>query len=164
MIGIIRFNEFLLELKADVNNALLVDDPTFKGKIGDIVISPTELHLTKKISDKKGIVLAVKMADSDMQLDSIDAYSEMNHNLWFIIEKNGPGSQTESQELKSYATYQKIMSCIKDYIMQRGQNGNVCGGDETISETKPFRTEWEYQVYGGFNGISVSFDLQDFGL
>ena len=181
MIPIIRFNEFLLEMQAEVN-ALLAEQ-TFvwrnnawvytggydavtgsnTGKLIDtIIISPTETHLIKKIKESTGIVLAVQLAQSDTEAESVDNYSENDNELFFILEKTDPSAFTDQNEQYHYAKLQLVMKLVKEYILSRGLNGNACGGDETIS--KPFHTEWEYSAFGGFNGLSVSFNLKNFEL
>jgi len=181
MIPIIRFNEFLLELQAEVNtllskyafifrnnmwvytedeDAILGND---KGKqIDTIIISPTESHLIKKIKEATGIVLAVQLAQSDTEAESVDNYSENDNELFFILEKVDPAQFTEQNEQYHYAKLQLVIKLVKEYILSRGMNGNMCGGDETIS--KPFHTEWEYSIFGGFNGLSISFNLRNFNL
>jgi len=126
------------------------------------LISPTEQHLVKKIADKKGIILAVKMPDADAQVEDADNYSEMNHQLFFLLEKIDPGSHKDTTETMHYAKMQAIMKLVKEYALEHGLSSVVRDGNELLA--KPFKTEWEYQVYGGFNGISVSFDFQDFEL
>lgn len=181
MIDITRFNEMLIELKADVNskfdssklaykNGYWVYDPlraggngTTEGRaIDQIILSPTESHIIKKLSDKKGICIAVKMADADSNIETIDNYSELNHQLFFVLEKCNPGDFTDQTEREHYQKMQLITRLVKEYLKSIGLNGIDCGGEETLS--KPFHTEWEYQTYGGFNGMSISFDLQDFRL
>jgi hypothetical protein len=154
MINITRFCELLLELKADVNNQI-------SPGIDCLIVSPTERHLVHKLKDTQGVVLAVKMPDADTEIKSKDNYSENNHCLFFLIEKIDPGSHDNLQERQHYAKMQAIMKLIKEWLLESGLNGNLCGGSETLS--KPFKTEWEYQ-YEGHNGLSISFDLKDFSL
>lgn len=181
MIDITRFNEMLLELQSDVNNRIDQSKLAFKkgywvydalnasvdknseGKqIDHIIISPTEGHIVKKLKDRKGICLAVKMADADSSIESEDNYSEQNHQLFFLIEKCNPADFTDQLEREHYQKMQYVMRLVKEYLKSIGLNGDACGGNETLS--KPFHTEWEYNIYGGFNGLSISFDLQDFRL
>lgn len=162
MINLVRFQEFIAEMKAVVNTRLVEELPGLKKKIDHVHISPTESHLIKKIANKSGVILAVKLAEADSEIESIDSYSEMNHELWFVLEKVDPGIMTDAKELTHYAELQQIMRVVKEYVMEQGLTGNVFGGDETLA--KPFHTEWEYQAFGGFNGLSTSFDLQDFEL
>lgn len=184
MIPVNRFHEMLLELQADVNkqinrgqwilkNGYWIDDgvwiddgkyptgPEYGRMIDEIVVSPTEQHLVHKLKDTRGIVLAANMAGADTEFKSDDNYSEMNHCLFFLLEKIDPGSHDNALERKHYAKMQSIMTLIKEWLFKRGLYGNICGGDETIS--KPFNTEWEYQ-YIGHNGLSITFDLKDFSL
>lgn len=181
MIDITRFNELLLDIQNYVNQKMDVSKLSYKkgywvydalhsssegtstGKgIDQIIISPTETHIIKKLSDKKGICLAVKMADSDSVMQSTDNYWEQNHQLFFVIEKCNPGDFTSQTEREHYAKMQEITRLVKEYMKDHGLNGTSCQGDETLS--KPFHTEWEWQIFGGFNGLSISFDLQDFRL
>lgn len=181
MIDITRFNEMLLELQSDVNNKIdssrlaykngyWVYDPLHGGSEGvaegrvidHIILSPTESHIVKKLKDRKGMCLAVKMADADTKIESEDNYSEDNHQLFFLLEKCNPGDFTDQTEREHYQKMQYVMRLVKEYLKSIGFNGINCGGEETLS--KPFHTEWEYQTYGGFNGLSISFDLQDFRL
>jgi len=154
MIPVIRFNEFFLELKAEVNE-------TVSKQISNVICSPTEQHLIKKLKDSNGLILAVKMPDSDSNIENSDNFSEANHCIVFLIEKVDPGQYYDSNELAHYASIQETMRKLKELILTHGLNGNICG-EETLS--KNFRTEWEYQIYGGFNGLSISFDLKDFAL
>jgi hypothetical protein len=185
MIPINRLYDFLTELQLWVNNEISnenwvlsdgvwVDDDHWidnghvntkktLGKVIDsILISPTESHLGKKIKDRAGIVLAVKMPDADTEYESIDNYSEHNHQLWFLLEKINTDSVKDATERMHYTKMQSINRLVKQYIIEHGMNTTYYDGEETLS--KPFRTEFEYQVFGGFNGVSTSFDLQDFEL
>ena len=185
MIRINRLKDILTDLQLTVNNlidgenwvlsdGLWIDDdhwidtgkitvkPVLGKVIDHILISPTESHLIKRLSDKKGIVLAVKMPDADANVEDSDNYSEMNHQLFFLLEKIDPGTHNDTVETAHYAKMQAIMKLVKEYALDHGLSSITRDGDELLA--KPFHTEWEYQVYGGFNGISVSFDLQDFEL
>lgn len=181
MIDITRFNEMLLELQAYVNNSLdagmlsqkngywVYDtlqanaDGVQEGKqIDHVIVSPTESHMVKKLSDRKGICLAVKMADSDTVMETADNYREENHQLFFVLEKCSPGDFTDQTEREHYRKMQEVARLVKEYLQRIGHNGVDCGGEETLS--KPFHTEWEYQIYGGYNGLSISFDLEDYRL
>lgn len=181
MIDITRLHEMLLELKADVNSQIDQSKLSFKkgywvydplhnstegileGKgIDQIIVSPTESHIVKKLKDSKGVCLAVKMPDSDFGIDTVDNYWEENHQLFFLLEKCNPGDFTDQTEREHYQKMQIIMRLVKEYLKNIGMNGVGCGGEETLS--KAFHTEWEYQTFGGFNGLSISFDLRDFKL
>lgn len=154
MISILRFDAFISQAVDAVNAFALT-------QIKSVKLSPTESALIKKLSDTSGLVLAVKFPDADSNISSIDEYNEANHCLLFLLEKVDPGKFSKQKELEHYDNIQKVMQKVKEFILESGLNGSLDEG-ETLS--KPFRTEWEYQIYGGFNGLSISFDLKDFRL
>jgi len=185
MINVNRLNDFIAALQLEVNNlidgeswvlseGLWIDDDhwiddgkvhtnVLLGKVIDhVIISPTESHLIKKIADKKGIVLAVKLPDADAVIESVDNYSDMNHMLLFLLEKVDHSAHKNAIETAHYAKIQAIMKLVKEYILHHGLNSNVFNGDETLD--KPFHSEWEYNTFGGYNGLSVSFDLANYDL
>ena len=185
MISLIRFNQFLSELQTVVNDG--VDDELFvfqdgvwiyNSKVSDInsdekpigkkidhiVIAATESNLVKKIKDLDGVILALKMPDTDTEMESVDNYWEMNHQLLFLLEKINDGQLKPDSETFHYAKIQYIMKLVKEYMLSCGLNGWSLSesNDETLA--KPFHAEWEYNQFGGFNGMSISFDLKDFSL
>lgn len=162
MIAINRLCTMLMDVRADVNNKL--DSSTIERRIDHIVVSATEPHMVKKLKDKPGVILAVKMPEADTDINSIDNIRENNHMLIYVIEKVDPGTLSDQIEREHYSDLQEIMRLVKEWIAERGINGNVCGGDETLSNKKAYHTEWEYGTFGGFNGLSISFDLIDFSL
>lgn len=157
MISILRFKEILDSMVLSVNNSLADK----KLSIEHSVLSVTDAQVVKKLGDKKGVVLVAKMPPSTGSIQNEDAYAENNQVLLFILERQEPASVNAAKELTHYASMQTIMAACKEFILNYGYH-NTLGDQETIS--KAFRTEWEFQVYGNFNGLSLSFDLMDFGL
>lgn len=185
MIQLNRFHDLMLQLQHDVNELLVPgqwtlkdgvwidsgqfndeaewnDTPVLGKKIDQVLVSATEAHIIKKVKDKNGIVLASKMPDTDSEIRTADEYLENNHCLIFLFEKINPGSINDVVERQHYAKIQDIMKLVKEWILNHGLNSSEDDGGETLSKT--IRTEWEYQIYGGFNGLSISFDLKDFSL
>ncbi|WP_321424861.1 hypothetical protein [uncultured Bacteroides sp.] len=149
MIGIQRFREILVEISSQANAEL-------EDKIDKCVLAVKEDHLQKKITDMPGVVLCANFPDAEMQREHADKYSEDNIILLMLLEKVNAGEQTEEQELQHYAKMQTIIQKIKEIIGQRYFN---C--DELRTGHK-IRTEWEYNVYGGFNGLSIALTLEDY--
>ena len=145
---------------SDINS----DEKPIGKKIDHIVIAATESNLVKKIKDLDGVILALKMPDTDTEMESVDNYWEMNHQLLFLLEKINDGQLKPDSETFHYAKIQYIMKLVKEYMLSCGLNGWSLSesNDETLA--KPFHAEWEYNQFGGFNGMSVSFDLKDFSL
>ena len=145
---------------SDINS----DEKPIGKKIDHIVIAATESNLVKKIKDLDGVILALKMPDTDTEMESVDNYWEMNHQLLFLLEKINDGQLKPDSETFHYAKIQYIMKLVKEYMLSCGLNGWSLSesNDETLA--KPFHAEWEYNQFGGFNGMSISFDLKDFSL
>lgn len=185
MIKINRLHELLLQLQVDVNSQLSPGDlllkkniwiaagmvdldatwdsaPKTGKKIDQVLLSVTESHISKKLSDKTGVLLAVKMPDADSDIRTADDYSENNHCLFYILEKINTGSIDDDIERGHFAKMQRIMTLVKEWLLAHGLNGSEDDGGETLS--KSIRTEWEYQVFSGFNGMSIGFDFRNFDL
>lgn len=158
MIPALRFNDILSNLQSDVNVDL--DDSGLS--IAHIIVAVSDSQIGKKVSGKSGVLLIAKMPSATSDIRTVDDYSEDNQCLIFVLEKQEPSTTTDQKELEHYAKVQRIMRAVKEWIMNHGLNDGQDNETETLS--KPFRTEWENQVYGNFNGLSLSFDLKDFEL
>lgn len=185
MIQLLKLKTFLDNMQLSVNNDIVEDlfvwkknvwvytgeasgaTPTgatlFGAGIDHIEIAATEGHLMKKISGLNGIILGVKMPDTDGKIDSVDNYSEDNNMLLFVLEKIADGSLSKETELQHYAKLQRIMKLVKEYCLESGMNA-LMPDDEQPTISKAFRTEWEFNQFGGFNGLSTSFNLEDWSL
>ena len=84
--------------------------------------------------------------------------------LIFLLEKVEIGKVKDATEREHYAKMQSIMALVKEWFLNHGLNNDGAESDGTETLGKPFRTEWEYQIYGNFNGLSIGFDLKDFSL
>lgn len=162
MIPLLSYNQFLTDAQQAVNTLIEEYNRTetvnkISKPISGMILSVNEAHAIKKLKDTAGVVMLAKMYDADTRTDgSRDNYAELNHALIYLIEKTDPSGYTVAQETEQWAMYQKIMSLLKTYILER----KVC--DTRLD--KPFHTEWEYNVFGGYNGLSVSFDLKEYTL
>ena len=76
--------------------------------------------------------------------------------LIFLLEKVPSGQQTDEAELQHYARIQRMMRILRDALLE---NDAFCGelrsGDDLL-------TEWEYDICGGWNGLSIGLDIEDF--
>lgn len=150
MIDIKIFREFIVELRTEVNAK--ADEG-----IDCIKMAATESGLIKKLKDHKGIILCSNFPDADKELVNGDNWKEVNHVLLFVLEKVPSGSQTDGDEFLHYGKLQSIMERVKGIL----ENENfLCGQHLRVGGR--IRTEWEYNIYGGFNGLSLSFDLMNY--
>ena len=75
--------------------------------------------------------------------------------IFFICEKIASGSKTDEEELLHYAKLQRIMCVLKEIIRQ----DEYCN---YLSVGSKMRTEWEYSMFGGFNGLSLGLTIADY--
>ncbi|NLB17559.1 MAG: hypothetical protein GX825_02205, partial [Syntrophomonadaceae bacterium] len=139
-----------------------LDDDLLPFAVKRVIVSPTEKHLVNKLKDKPGVILAFRMPSADTDIVSGDNYGEINKMLFYIIEKVDPGSQSDEQELDHYNQLQLITSAFKLKLLDRLMGNDFCRTDNELA--KAFHTEYEYQEFGGWNGLSVSFDIKDYEL
>ena len=130
-------------------------------QITELVMTIEESHLIKKIKDKAGILLAVKYPPTDSQGDE-DNYSERNKCLIYCLTKWDASKVDDTEELNHYAILQELTMKIKNYLIKYDKGEGICGIENGLYSG--FRTEWEYNIFGGYNGLSISFDLRNFTL
>lgn len=160
MIAIKELRNTFSELAAEVNSEL--DDDMKAFRVKQVIVSPTESHLVKKLKDKAGVALALRMPSADSHIMDGDNYGEINKMLFFVIEKVDPGTHSDEQELDHYNAMQRLTSMFKLKLMDRLMGNDFCRTDNELA--KAFHTEFEYQEFGGWNGLSVSFDIKDYEL
>ena len=142
MINILRYREILVELRARINQRSEM-------KIDGVILAVSDKHLTKKLRDQAGFFLCANFPDAESK-GNADNYKEDNRLLLFLLEKVPAGDETH------YARMQDVMCILKDEIRDMDF---VCG---EISGGEDINTEWEYDVFGGFNGLSIGLKLTDY--
>ena len=130
----------LVELKERVNKVS-------RTKIDGTVIAVSEKHLVKKLRDCTGLMLCANYPDAVSQGNE-DNYRERNSLLLFLIEKVPSGQETDEEELLHYARIQQVMQLLKTKLREMDF---FCG-----------TVEWEYDVFGGWNGMSIGLNLVDY--
>lgn len=148
MIDILQYREILAELREKVNQKS-------EEQIEGIVMAVREGHMVKKLKDRTGIQLCANYPDAQMN-GTFDNHSDRNKVLIFLLEKVPSGQQTDEAELQHYARIQRMMRILRDALLE---NDAFCGelrsGDDLL-------TEWEYDICGGWNGLSIGLDIEDF--
>lgn len=150
MLSIFRFREWLLELKERINQS------NEKAQIDGIALAVHEGHIIRKLRDRQGICLCGKYPDAQVN-GAADAFSTDNQVLLFLLEKVASGQHSDEDELVHYATLQRLMNALKTELLD-GQL--LC--DNSVRLTSSLTIEWEYDIFGGWNGLSISFKLEDF--
>lgn len=121
------------------------------------LLVPDEKMAVKRLKDRSGIVMMCRFPQTDAKIASYDNFSEENLMLIYIIEAWSDGNYTEQEETARFDYLQALMKEAKTYIMD---NHNQMRTDIE----KAFRTEFEYQQFGNWNGVSISFSLKDYEL
>ncbi|MDR0939915.1 MAG: hypothetical protein LBN29_11320 [Mediterranea sp.] len=147
MINITEFSELLAELRQRVNAGS--DRP-----IDGVVLAVSEKHLVKKLKDRAGLLLCANYPDADLR-GTPDGHTERNHLFLALLEKAPAGGSTDGEEMSRYASVQRVARLLKRELLAMDFVCHRLDGAEEI------RTEWEYEVYGGFNGISLGLTLSD---
>lgn len=148
MINIQRYREMLVELKERVNKVS-------RTKIDGTVIAVSEKHLVKKLKDSMGLILCANYPDAVSQGNE-DNYREQNSLLLFLIEKVPSGQETDEEELLHYARIQQVMQLLKTKLREMDF---FCG---EVEGAESMTVEWEYDVFGGWNGMSIGLNLVDY--
>lgn len=150
MIDIKRFREWLFELKESVNEQ--AKDAMIEG----IALAVREGHIIRKLRDRRGIILCAKFPDATVKGDA-DNFTNDNDIVLFLLEKVSSGQLNDEDELSHYAALQQLMVSLRDYLMS---NPFVC--DNEMQVTTDLNIEWEYDIFGGWNGLSIGFKLRDY--
>ena len=151
MINIKRYREWLLELKEKLNRG------SEDVKVDGVVLAVHEGHIIRKLRDRRGIWLCAKYPDAQVN-GGADAFSTDNQVLMFLLEKVPSGQHSDEEELAHYASLQTLMDSLKAELLD---GRLMC--DDSVRLTSSLTIEWEYDIFGGWNGLSVSFKLEDFG-
>ena len=124
-------------------------------KIDGVILAVSDKHLTKKLRDQAGFFLCANFPDAESKGMQIIT-KKIIASLLFLLEKVPAGDETDEAEITHYAGMQNVMRILKDEIRDMDF---VCG---EISGGEDINTEWEYDVFGGFNGLSIGLKLTDY--
>ena len=147
MIPIERFTAWCDSLIQAVNSE--------RQQIDGLVMAVKEEHLIKKLKDLKGVQLCVQFPDA-VGSGEQDNETDVHDIFFFLVQKMPAGSMSNDLELARYADLQTTMVELRDEI----RRCVACGCAVTVPGNQ-YRIEWEYQIFGGFNGISLGFKLED---
>lgn len=152
MIPINSYRQFIAEL---VNYAR---QQTGTGEPVTIRLAVTESQLTKLVKDLSGIVVAGNIPGADISKGSY--FSSEGECLLMVLEKMPDDEQGLEAEYDRLDRLQQLMLEIVKLLTNYDGFDRFCDKG-TIDYTRPMNIEWEYNTLGGFNGLSVSFRLND---
>lgn len=152
MIPINDYRQFVSELVNSAKTAAKIDDDI------TIRLAVTETQLVNLLKDKAGIVVAGNIPGAEISKSSW--FQSEGECLVMVLEKMPEDYQGTESEFESYSKLQQLMIEIVRLLTNYDGFDNFCDKGE-VDYSRPLVVEWEYNTYGGFNGLSVTFKLKD---
>lgn len=146
---ILRYRERLIEYRHQINLAE-PDNP-----IEGICMAVREGHMVKKLRDRQGVQLCANYPNYTYE-GSED--NRIRRGMWllYLIEKVPSGSRTDEEELTAYARMARKMDRLLELLTEEGA---MCDGYGEAGAK--LRVEWEFDVFGGWCGLSVSLEMEE---
>ena len=154
MIPINNYRQFIAELKAVAETMAGVE-------VSHVRLAVTESQLTNMLKDLSGVVLAGNIPSADYRSNPGYWMSD-GECLLMVLEKMPRDEQGLESEYERYARLQRLMMDIVGILQNADGFDRFCDLG-TIDQSRGLRVEWEYNEWGGFNGLSLTFRLMDRG-
>lgn len=151
MIPIKDYQQFVAELVAKASELCEV-------RVDKIRLAVSESQLVTLLKDQAGIVVAGNIPGMELSYPASFWLSE-GDCLLMVLERMPDDYQGTQRETDEYARLQRLMNQIVRLLI--GEDFQEFCDKGEVDFTRPLNVEWEYNQYGGFNGLSVSFRLKD---
>lgn len=150
MIAINNYRQFFAELVAAASDKSGVE-------VSKTRLAVTETQLINLLKDLTGVVVAGNIPNFDVTYDSY--WLSCGECIIYVLEKMPEDYQGTDREFERFADLQALMSqllqCVSGETIQQ-----FCDQAE-LDISQGVRVEWEYNTFGGFNGLSATFHLKD---
>lgn len=85
-----------------------------------------------------------------------DNASDSQQVFLFVCQRVAPGQLNDNEEILLYSNLQNIMLTLRDVIRQ--------SHDECVDiiPEESYKIEWEYQIFGGVNGLSMGLKFKNY--
>lgn len=124
-----------------------------------IRLAVTQDQLINLLKDLGGIVVAGNIPGADFTNSGGWMQSEGTCIL-YVLDKMPVDYQGTEREYTRYAELQRLMLEIVKLLANYDGFDRFCDKGE-VDYSRPITVEWEYNTFGGFNGLSVEFRLKD---
>ncbi len=122
-----------------------------------VVPAMNEGHLITLLKDQPGIVLCGNVPGAELtKATFIESEARC---ILYILEKSQKDRQGSDWEFDRFAVMQHLMSKLCEILM--GQDAFMMLCESGQMSVDHLNVEPEYNLYGGFNGWSVTFKLPD---
>lgn len=151
MIPIRNYQQFIAELtaKASVLSGVAVEK---------IRLAVTESQLVTLLKDQPGVIVCGNIPGMELSYPTGFWLSE-GECLLMVLERMPDDLQGTQSETDEYARLQQLMQQIVRLLI--GEDFQEFCDKGEVDFSRPLNVEWEYNQYGGFNGLSVTFRLKD---
>jgi len=150
MIAINNYRQFIAELVAAAARNCEEETPKIK-------LAVTEDQLINMLKDMAGIVVAGNIPGSDIHHKSY-TWSE-GECIIYVLEKWPADKQGIQWEYDEFARIQRLMAAIVRLLT--GEDFQEFCDQGELDYSRGLTIEWEYNNFGGFNGMSAAFRLKD---
>ncbi len=158
MIEVNLYREFMAELAAKVAQAFNEEfTPTPDISFSKVVPAMNEGQLITLLKDQPGIVLCGNVPGAELTKGTfIESEAQC---ILYILEKSPKDRQGSGWEFDRFAVMQHLMSKLCEILM--GQDAFMMLCESGQMKVDHLNVEPEYNIYGGYNGWSVTFKLPD---
>lgn len=153
MIPINDYRQFIAELVNTASTAAGL------GTVPAIKLAVTESQLVNLLKDQAGIVVAGNIPGCEIS-NGVGWLQSHDECLLAVLEKMPRDYQGKEEEFSRYARLQQLMMEIVRLLTNADGFDRFCDKGE-MDYSQGLNVEWEYNEYGGFNGLSVTFRLKD---
>jgi len=150
MIRINDYRQFFAELVAAASGLAEVE-------VSKTRLAVTETQLINLLKDQQGVVVAGNIPGFDITYNSY--WLSSGECIIYVLEKMPEDYQGTDSEFDRMADLQRLMAAIVQLVSGETMQQFCDQGELDISQG--VRVEWEYNTFGGFNGLSASFRLRD---
>lgn len=151
MIPIQDYQQFIAELTAKASQLSGVH-------VDKIRLAVTESQLVTLLKDQPGVIVCGNIPGMDLSSSGSYWLSE-GECLLMVLERMSDDHQGTSLEYHEYARLQQLMQQLVRLLI--GEDFQEFCDKGEVDTSRPLTVEWEYNQYGGFNGLSVTFRLKD---
>ena len=153
MIPINDYRQFVAELIAYARQAADIEEET------TIRLAVTETQLINLLKDRKGIVIGGNIPGAEVS-NGAGWFQSDGECVIYVLEKMPEDYQGTEREFERYALLQRLMVEIVRLLLNADGFDRFCDKGQ-MEYSRPITVEWEYNTFGGFNGLSVGFRLKD---
>lgn len=150
MIGINNYRQFVAELVVAAARNCETDTPKIR-------LAVTEEQLVNFLKDLPGIVVAGNIPGTDIINNGY--YRSEGECLLMVLEKWPADKQGSDWEYQEFGRIQRLTAAIVRLLT--GEDFQQFCDQGELDTSRQISIEWEYNAYGGFNGMSITFRLKD---